>query len=117
MPGPFIAVKVGLAFGYMKGVCGRDLIKVAIAVEVHIQRLRYGRFERTLAAHSMQTAPRFNLIVVNRIDLFAGQEIRFWFQGSRGRLSPIRPDGETGRHATSSFYGEPLGTASQTRSV
>lgn len=34
----------------------------------------------------MQAAPGFNLVVVNRVSLFASQKVRFLFRGSRRRL-------------------------------
>ena len=33
---PFVAVKVRLAFSDMEGVCSRDFVKVAIAVEIDV---------------------------------------------------------------------------------
>jgi hypothetical protein len=45
-------------------------------------RLGYGRFQRIFVADPVQAAPRFNLVLVNRVDLFAGQKERYLFQGS-----------------------------------
>jgi hypothetical protein len=61
----------------MEGICRRDFVKVAVTVKIHIQRLRYGRLQRVFAAHSVQSAPGFNLVVVNGVYLFASQEVRF----------------------------------------
>jgi hypothetical protein len=47
--GTFVAVKVGLAFGDMESIRGGDLIQVAVAVEIDVLRLRYGRLQRILA--------------------------------------------------------------------
>jgi hypothetical protein len=48
-------------------------------------RLGYGRFQRIFVADSVQAAPRLNLVLVNRVDLFAGQKERCLFQGSSFR--------------------------------
>lgn len=34
--GPLISVKVGLAFGDMKGICGRYFVEIAIAVKINV---------------------------------------------------------------------------------
>lgn len=70
-PGPLVAVEECLAFGDMEGVRGGDLEEVATAVEIHVLRLGYGRFQRIFVADPLQTAPRLNLVLVNRVDLFA----------------------------------------------
>jgi hypothetical protein len=82
---PFVTVKVRLAFSDMEGVRGGDFVKVAFAVEIHVLRLGYGRFERIFVADPMQTAPRFNLVLVNCVDLFAGQKECYLSQGNRFR--------------------------------
>ena len=80
-----IAVKVGLAFSDMEGIRGGDFIEVAVTVKIDVLWLRYCRLQRILATQPVQAAPRFNLIPMNRVDLFAGQKVRFLFQGSRCR--------------------------------
>ena len=77
---PFIAVKVGLAFGKMIGISRSDFVQVAIPVTVHILRLSYGRFEPVLVAQTRQAAPRFKLVPVNHIDLFPSEKDGLWFQ-------------------------------------
>ena len=74
-PCTFIAVKVGLAFSDMEGIRGGDFEEVALTVKIDVLRLRYGRLQRILATQPVHAAPCFNLVPVNRIDLFAGQKV------------------------------------------
>jgi hypothetical protein len=82
---PLVAVKEGLAFGDMEGVGGGDFEEVAVTVEIHVLRLGYGRFQRIFVADPGQAAPRLNLFLVNRVDLFAGQKEGYLFQGRNFR--------------------------------
>ena len=81
----FIAVKVGLAFSYMEGLRGGDFVEVAGPVKIDVLRLCYGRLQRILATQPVQASPGFNLIPVNRVDLFSCQKVGFLFQGNRCR--------------------------------
>jgi len=78
-PSPLVAVEEGLAFGYMEGVGSGDFEEVAIAVEVHVLRLCYRRFQRIFVTDPVQSSPRLNLVLVNRVDLFTGQKERYMF--------------------------------------
>jgi len=69
---PLVAVEEGLPFSDMEGVGGGDFEEVAIAVEIHVLRLGYCRFQGIFVAGPVRAAPRFNLVLVNRVDLFAG---------------------------------------------
>jgi hypothetical protein len=64
----------------MEGVCGGDFVKVAAAIEIDVERLRNCRLQRMLATKALQTAPCFNLVPMNRINLLAGQKVWFGFQ-------------------------------------
>jgi hypothetical protein len=90
----------------MKSLRGGNFNEVTVAVQIDLLRLRYGRLQCILATEPVQATPRFNLIPVNCVDLFAGVES--W---------PIQRDGETDRRAMcSSSYG-PLQTADRGRSA
>jgi len=75
-PGTLIAIQVGLALSDMKRICGGDFVEVAVTVKIDILRLRYGRLQRIFATQPVQAAPRFDLVPVNRVDLFRGSESR-----------------------------------------
>jgi hypothetical protein len=47
--------------------------------------LDYGRFQRIFVADPAEAAPRLNLVLVNGVDLVAGQKERYLFQGSSFR--------------------------------
>ena len=70
-PSTFIAVKVSLAFSDMECIGSGDFVEVASAVQIDVFGLRYGRLQRILATQAVQSAPCFNLVPVNRVDLFA----------------------------------------------
>jgi len=74
-PGAFSAIKVGLAFGKVEGVGGGNLTEIAATVTVYVLRLGYSRFQPIFVAKTMQSAPGFNLIPMNRVDLRAVRKI------------------------------------------
>lgn len=100
-PGAFVAIQVSLAFGDMERIGGSDLVQIAVTVEMDVLRLRDCRLNGILAAHSVQTTPRFNLMLVNRVDLVPRQKVGLLFQWeslSCARLLSETPK-QTGMHS------------------
>jgi|HubBroStandDraft_1064217.scaffolds.fasta_scaffold354641_3 hypothetical protein len=59
---PLVAVKVSLALGNVEVLCGRDLVKGAVPVEIHVQRLRDGRFQAALVPQAVNPTMLVDLI-------------------------------------------------------
>jgi hypothetical protein len=64
----------------VEGVGGGNLTEIAVAVTVYVLRLRYRRLQTVFVAKTMQSAPSFNLIAMNLVDLVAGEKDRLLFQ-------------------------------------
>src|ERR1700744_5540140 len=71
---PLVAVEESLCLGDVEGVGTGNLKEITVAVEIYVLRLSDSRFQRIFVADPVQTAPRLNLVMVNRVDLFAGQK-------------------------------------------
>lgn len=78
--GALISVKVSLTLSNVESIGGRNLIKISTRVEENIPRLCNCRFQRMLTSQSMQTAPAIDLVTVNRVNLLARKEVRFFVQ-------------------------------------
>ena len=77
---PFVAIKVGLALGKVESIGGSNLTEIPATVTVYVLRLGYRRFQTVFVAKTMQSAPRFNLVAMNCIDLLAREKDRVLFQ-------------------------------------
>ena len=71
---PFIAVKVRLTLYNVEGIGAGNLVQIPATVKVDILWLGYRRLKPVFATKTAQSSPRLELVLVNRVDLFPGEE-------------------------------------------
>ena len=64
----------------MEGIGGSNFVEVAVPVKIHVLGLGDGRLQPVLAAKAMQTSPRFDLVLMDNVDLFSGEKDGLLFQ-------------------------------------
>jgi hypothetical protein len=75
-PGPLVSVEEGLALSDVIGVGACNLVQVAVAVEVDVDGLGYGRFQSAFVPHTVQSAKLIDLVPVDFVNLHPCQKNR-----------------------------------------
>ena len=85
--GPFVAVDISLRLGDVKGVGSREIVKIGLAVEVKLLRLKHGRLQPSLITRPGATPVKRQRTPVENFNLFEGEKERLAHFASRFKSS------------------------------